>query len=192
MVLTVVDINYTMQTNSPNSLPYVVLGSVCLGLFISFFTFGTTILYVEKKLGPSQHAPSWREDGSIEIPRFSIGDEAPMPSVKDLKKNDLEASIDMDAEDACSVCYAHKVSVVFHPCGHSFACDHCAQFFAKRPCGICRTEVESMVPVALESPSGEKRESEPTKGATSNSETGVATAALGESSVAVELNNTEQ
>jgi hypothetical protein len=66
--------------------------------------------------------------------------------IPDVRKLDLEASIDADQEDeegVCKICYAHRINCRLEPCGHSFTCLECGKYFVGRSCGLCRLQVDS-------------------------------------------------
>eukprot|EP01122_Echinamoeba_exundans_P015475 TRINITY_DN735_c0_g1_i3.p1 TRINITY_DN735_c0_g1~~TRINITY_DN735_c0_g1_i3.p1 ORF type:complete len:207 (+),score=31.50 TRINITY_DN735_c0_g1_i3:382-1002(+) len=69
----------------------------------------------------------------------------PVPAVViDLQKLDLEASMSMNADDVCNICFAHHICVVMRPCNHSYTCKTCGSFFINKPCGLCRQLVTSI------------------------------------------------
>lgn len=53
----------------------------------------------------------------------------------------LEASVSINSDDTCNICFAHRVRTAMQPCGHSYACKTCGNYFLGKPCGICRTVV---------------------------------------------------
>eukprot|EP01122_Echinamoeba_exundans_P018080 TRINITY_DN9993_c0_g1_i1.p1 TRINITY_DN9993_c0_g1~~TRINITY_DN9993_c0_g1_i1.p1 ORF type:complete len:374 (+),score=39.07 TRINITY_DN9993_c0_g1_i1:47-1123(+) len=69
----------------------------------------------------------------------------------DLKKLDLEASESMNSSKVCNICFAHRISVRFEPCGHAFTCSTCGQYFVGRPCGLCRQIVKEVEESEVES-----------------------------------------
>jgi hypothetical protein len=69
-------------------------------------------------------------------------------SVINLEQLDLEASMSMNSDDVCSICFSHRVCVTMKPCNHTYTCRACGSFFVNRPCGLCRqfvTSIESIV-----------------------------------------------
>jgi hypothetical protein len=75
----------------------------------------------------------------------------PVPAaaaVINLEQLDLEASMSMNSDDVCSICFSHRVCVTMKPCNHTYTCRACGSFFVNRPCGLCRqfvTSIESIV-----------------------------------------------
>lgn len=73
--------------------------------------------------------------------------QAPQPSVHasiDIRKLDLEASVSMNADNVCNICFSHHVNVTLKPCNHSFTCTTCGAYFVGKPCGLCRRMVTAL------------------------------------------------
>lgn len=70
-------------------------------------------------------------------------------AVIDIAKLDLDASVSMNADDVCNICFAHHINAVLKPCNHCFTCTTCGAYFVGKPCGLCRRMVTSLDYVEL-------------------------------------------
>jgi hypothetical protein len=91
----------------------------------------------------------------IPSPQVPVHPSHPQPvpvslAIIDLKKLDMEASMSMNADDICSICFAHRICVAMRPCNHTYTCRTCGSFFVNRPCGLCRQLVTSIESIADE------------------------------------------
>jgi len=59
--------------------------------------------------------------------------------------NDENEQEPMDEDNLCSICYAHEVSVIFKPCGHS-SCRTCINMhrMTSNECFYCKAIVQSI------------------------------------------------
>jgi hypothetical protein len=87
-----------------------------------------------------------------------VGGKKDKVKIIDLKKLDLEASESMNSSKVCNICFAHRISVRFEPCGHAFTCSTCGEYFVGRPCGLCRRTVKSLEEFEAESSANDEEE----------------------------------
>lgn len=133
------DATKIMQLDAPNSVAYMISGCAFLGVVIALIAVGGTLVFVHRHLHAARCLPA----AAASIPRI-ITTLQPSPSNEELTQRDMDASIDIDDENACIICCAHRANAVFSPCNHRFTCMGCAQYFLEQPCGYCRQPVSSI------------------------------------------------
>lgn len=173
---------FIVRSEQPNANGWLITGSLTIAL-PAFFFITLSVYFIKRFIkhrcypqsdrseqsSPSNAARAQPEgelviigaDGNEQV--VAQGGAGSKPGnagarVIDLRSLDLEASASMNATNVCNICFAHHVSVRFEPCGHAFTCSTCAQYFAGRPCGLCRQTVTSIIEAPVEDEEEEKED----------------------------------